>query len=474
MTKIKFGTSGWRAILADEFTIENVRIVCQAIADYLREKDECDKGIIIGYDTRFMGRRFAEEAAMVLAANNIRAYLCDRDVPTPVIAHYIIKNGLNGGINFTASHNPSEYNGLKFSPASGGPALPETTKRIEELANEMMGAASCREIFLEDGLNSRMIEEIDPRDDYIEDLQGKIDFEVIKKAGIKVAADFLYGTSRGYLDSILLDAGCKVTTLHGYIDPYFGGNPPEPAEDNIKEIADLITESEDICLGLVTDLDADRFGIVDSDGSYIEPNQIIALLFDYLVRVKGWKGGVARSVATTHLIDAVAQKYGVEVFETPVGFKYIGELITQDKIIIGGEESAGLSIKGHIPEKDGILACLLVTEMVAREGKSIKELLYGLYKEVGTIVTKRENIKLTLDQQSSFKEKLSSAPDNFADMQVKEINRLDGTKFIMEDGKSWLLMRESGTEPVVRLYGEAESDQKLINLMEAGREFILS
>ena len=474
MTKIKFGTSGWRAILADEFTLENVRIVCQAIADYLKENNETDKGIIIGYDTRFMGRRFAEEASMVLAANNIKSFLCDRDTPTPVIAYHIIDKGLNGGINFTASHNPSEYNGLKFSPSSGGPALPETTKRIEELANQMIGEMAYREIFLEEGLNSHMIEEIDGRDKYLEDLKNKIDFNIIKKAGIKVATDFLYGTSRGYLDSILLEAGCKVTTLHGYIDPYFGGNPPEPADENLKEISNLVAEDDDICLGLATDLDADRFGIIDDDGSYIEPNQIIALLLDYLIREKGFKGGVARSVATTHLIDEVAKKHGIEVFETPVGFKYIGELITQDKIVIGGEESAGLTIKGHVPEKDGILACLLVTEMVAREGKSVKELLYDLYRDVGTIVTKRENIRLTFEQEEDFKKKLDSTPESFSGKKVKEINRLDGTKFLMEDEKSWLLMRASGTEPVVRLYGEAPSDQKLLSLMDAGKAFILS
>ncbi len=474
MTKIKFGTSGWRAILAEDFTIDNVRIVCQAIADYLREKKETDKGVIVGYDTRFMGYRFAEEAAMVLAANGIKVYLSDRDVPTPVISYEILKRGLNGGINFTASHNPCEYNGLKFSPASGGPALPETTKRIEELANQMIGEAACREMTLEEGAHSHMIEKVDFRADYLENLKEKIDFGIIKKAGIKVAADFLYGASRGYLDAILLEAGCKVTTLHGYLDPYFGGNPPEPAGENLKEMIDLVAEEEDICLGLATDLDADRFGIIDSDGTYIEPNLIIALLLDYLIRVKGWTGGTARSVATTHLIDAVAKKHGIHVFETPVGFKYIGEYISEDRIVIGGEESAGLTIKGHIPEKDGILACLLVTEMVASQGKTIKELLYDLYKEVGMIVTKRENIRLSEKKAVGFNEKLSANPSEFAGMKVASINNLDGTKYIMEDGKSWLLMRESGTEPVVRLYGEAESEQKLKALMEAGKAFILS
>jgi len=395
-------------------------------------------------------------------------------VPTPVLSFQVLKRGLNGCINFTASHNPPDYNGIKFSPASGGPALPETTKRIEEIANLMLENGATGEPCEGIDLNNSLIEHINPRNEYLEDMKGKIDLDIIRKAGLKIATDFLYGTSRGYLDSILLDAGCKVTTIHGYLDPYFGGYPPEPAEENIKELIDLVGGDEDMALGLATDGDADRYGIVDLDGSFIEPNLILAILLDYLVTVKGWTGAVARSVATTHLVDAVAKKHGIEVFETPVGFKYIAEYIAQDKLIIGGEESAGLTIKGHIPEKDGILACLLVTEMVAREGKSIKELLFELYKDVGAIVTKRENIRLTQKQKEEFAKNLESPPDTFAGMKVMEINRLDGTKFIMEGGKCWILMRESGTEPVVRLYGEADSDQSLQLLMEAGKEFITS
>lgn len=474
MKRIKFGTSGWRAILADQFTIKNVRIVCQAIADYLKEREEDRKGIIIGYDTRFMGRRFAEAAAVVMAANNIKAYLCDRDVPTPVLSFHILKRGLNGCINFTASHNPPDYNGIKFSPASGGPALPETTKRIEEIANMMLQNGKPCESFDGIDLNNSLIEHIDPRDDYLEDLKQKIDLEVIKKAGIKVAADFLYGTSRGYLDTILHDAGCKVITIHGYLDPYFGGNPPEPSEENIKEMIDLVAGDDEMILGLAADGDADRYGIVDVDGSFIEPNLILALLLDYLVTEKEWAGAVARSVATSHLVDAVANKFGIEVLETPVGFKYIAEYIAEDRLIIGGEESAGLTIKGHVPEKDGILACLLVAEMVARRGISIKEMLSELYQDVGTVVTKRENIHLSVKQKEGFSKKLESPPDIFAGMKIVEINKLDGTKFLLEGGKSWVLMRESGTEPVVRLYGEADSDETLKLLMDEGKKFIIS
>ena len=395
-------------------------------------------------------------------------------MPTPVLSYHIIKSSLNGCINFTASHNPPDYNGIKFSPASGGPALPETTKRIEEIANLMLKNGNFGEPCEGIDLNNNFIEHINPRDDYLEDMKKKIDLEVIKKAGIKVATDFLYGTSRGYLDTILHDAGCKVTTINGYLDPYFGGNPPEPAEENIKELIDLVAGDEDMVLGLAADGDADRYGIVDIDGSFIEPNLILALLLDYLVTEKGWAGAVARSVATTHLVDAVANKHGIEVFETPVGFKYIAEYIAADKLVIGGEESAGLTIKGHVPEKDGILACLLVSEMVARRGKSIKEMLFELYQDVGTIVTKRENIHLTEKQKEEFSKNLASPPRTFAGMKIMEINKLDGTKFLLEGGKCWLLMRESGTEPVVRLYGEAESDETLKILMEEGKKFITS
>jgi alpha-D-glucose phosphate-specific phosphoglucomutase len=470
MQRITFGTSGWRGILCEDFTFDNVKTVAQAIADHVIAIGDKEKGLIVGYDSRFMGERFASEAAMVLAGAGIKAFLCNRDTPTPVISYEILRRKVAGAINFTASHNPPEYNGIKFSPSWGGPALPATTGDIEARANEMLGEVCYKEIPLDAARRSGLAEEIDPRPAYLEDLERKIDFAAIATLG-RLAVNPLYGTARGYLEAPLLKHNVAFSVINDRRDPYFGGFPPEPAEKYIPDFIGLVKGDPAIRLGIATDGDADRFGIVDEDGSYIEPNYIIALLLDYLVRMRGMQGGVARSVATSHLIDAVAARHGIEVFETPVGFKYVGELISQGRIIIGGEESAGLSIKGHVPEKDGILACFLVAEMVAREGMSVKRLLERLYSQVGRYVTRRENITLSPELEGSFPAKIAATPSSFGDLKVKEKITIDGNKFLLEDG-SWLLFRKSGTEPVVRLYGEASSEERLTAIMAAGRAFI--
>jgi alpha-D-glucose phosphate-specific phosphoglucomutase len=467
---IAFGTSGWRGILCEDFIFENVRVVTQAIADHVTESGEKGKGLIVGYDSRFMGERFAREAALVLAGAGIKTYLCDRDTPTPVISYEILRRGTAGGINFTASHNPPHYNGIKFSPSWGGPALPESTKDIERRANEMLGEICYKEQSFDAAMRGGLLEEIDPKQTYLDDLSGKVDFAAIGALGT-IAVNPLYGTARGYLAEPLEAHNVNVIQINNHRDPYFGGFPPEPSEKYIQDFISLVRNNSAVKLGIATDGDADRFGIVDEDGSFIEPNYIIALLLDYLVRYRGMKGGVARSVATSHLIDAVAASHGIEVFETPVGFKYIGELISQDKLIIGGEESAGLTIKGHVPEKDGILACLLVAEMTARTGMTVTAQLEALYGRVGRYLTKRENITLSPALEEIFPEKIKATPAAFAGIKVKELITIDGNKFILEDG-SWLLFRKSGTEPVVRLYGEASSSEKLNAVMTAGREFI--
>ena len=472
MTRIAFGTSGWRGIMCEDFTFDNVKAVIQAIADNITAAGEQHKGVVIGCDTRFMGQRFAQEAARVFAGAGIKSYLCDRDTPTPVISFEILRRGAAGAVNFTASHNPPEYNGVKFSPSWGGPALPETTSDIERRANEMLGEVCYKEVQLDVALRNGLVERIDPRPAYLADLETKIDFEAIKHIG-KLGIDTLYGTGRGYLDGPLSKYGIAYTIINDKPDPYFGGHPPEPAEKHIPDFIALVKGDPAIRLGIATDGDADRFGILDADGSYIEPNYIIALLLDYLIKVRKMEGGVARSVATSHLIDAVAKKHGVPVYETPVGFKYIGELISQDKLVIGGEESAGLTIRGHVPEKDGILACFLVAEMVAREGKTVRELLERLYGEVGRVVTRRDNLKLSPQLEDVYADKVSSVPAEIAGSKVTDIIRIDGTKLLLADG-SWMLFRKSGTEPVVRLYGEAGSDARLTEVMEAGRKFILN
>lgn len=472
MTQIAFGTSGWRGILCEDFTVDNVRVVVRAIADHLVANGEQQKGVVIGCDTRFMGQKFAGEAARVLAGAGIKAYLCERDTPTPVISYEILRRGAAGGINFTASHNPPEYNGVKFSPSWGGPALPETTKDIEQRANLMLGQPCSAGPALGEATAKGLLQYIDPRPDYLLALEQKVDFDAIACLG-KVALNPLYGTGRGYLDAPLAQRGMPFVMINDRPDPYFGGHSPEPSESHIPDFIELVRGDREIRLGLATDGDADRFGIIDADGGFIEPNYIIALLLDYLIRVRKLEGGVARSVATSHLIDAVAARHGVPVYETPVGFKYIGELISQDKIVIGGEESAGLTIKGHVPEKDGILACFLVAEMVAREGKTVRELLERLYGQVGRFVTRRDNLKLSPELEKAYADKINSVPGEIAGTKVEDVIRIDGTKLLLADG-SWMLFRKSGTEPVVRLYGEAATDARLSQVMEAGRKFILN
>ena len=470
--KIKFGTSGWRGVIADDFTFERVRIVVQAIADHLIAQGLKDKGVVVGYDTRFLSDRFAAEAVKVFAANGIRSFLSNRDVPTPAVAFEIIRRKTAGGINFTASHNPPEYNGLKFSPAWGGPALPETTKEIETRANALLDKNSIAAMPLAEAKQKGLVDDADLRKSYLDDLRKKIDLEAIKKAKLKVAVDLLYGTGRDYLDTVLKDAGCTVTVIHGYRDALFGGRSPEPSEENLFELSATMKKGK-FDIGLAVDGDADRFGVMDTDGTYINPNQVLALVLDYLCRSRGWKGGAARSIATSHLVDAVAKKHGIEVYETGVGFKYIGDLLVQGKIIFGGEESAGMTIKDHVPEKDGIIACMLVAEMVSQEKRSIRDLLKRLYKEIGTILNDRVNIRLTEGNQKQVAERLAQPLTELGGLRVKgKKTTADGTKYMLEDD-SWVLMRASGTEPVVRIYVEAESEVKIQNLIEAGKKFIL-
>lgn len=473
MNQIKFGTSGWRGILAEDFTLENVRIVTQAIADFLLAEKCAERGLVVGHDSRFMGERFARETARVLAGSGVPVFICKDDTPTPVIAYEIMRRGTSGAINFTASHNPYDYNGIKFSTAWGGPALPEVTAEIERLANAMLGEVCYRDMPLDQAVRSGLVEEIDPMPDYLDVLRKKVDLEAIGRSGMTVVFDPMYGAGRDYVDNLLVEAGLLVQTINGSGDPYFGGLPPDPSPTHLNDLITRVKSDKRIVLGLATDGDADRYGIVDADGSFIEPNYILALLYDYLLRRKGESGDAARSVATSHFIDAVAAHHGFVARETPVGFKYIGEFIRDDEIVIGGEESAGLSLRGHVPDKDGVLACLLVAEMVAVEGKTIGQLLADLYSRVGEFHTARKNLHLSIELADKIGAKLASPPDQLAGKKVKELVTTDGVKMILDDG-SWALFRKSGTEPVVRVYTEAGSQQELTSLTEAAVRFVES
>ncbi|MFH1239160.1 MAG: phosphoglucomutase/phosphomannomutase family protein [bacterium] len=474
---IKFGTSGWRAIISDEFTYRNVRIVTQAIADHLKDTSKVKSQnstlkVIVGFDPRFLSPEFARTSAQVLAASGIKVLLCQRDVPTPTVAYEIMRQKLDGGINFTASHNPSEYNGLKFSSSWGGPALPATTSDIEKRCQALIRRYEpIGEISLDEGKKRGLIQEIDPRNSYIKRIKELVDLGAIKKARLKVVADVMYGTGRDYLDTILKEAGCKVKVLHNWRDVLFGGMSPEPALKNLKEMLGIM-KAEKYNLGLGIDGDADRFGIVDSDGTFIPPNQVLALLADYLIISRGWGGVVARSVMTSSFVDAVANKYGVTVRETPVGFKYISGILVNEDMIIGGEESGGLTIKGHVPEKDGILACLLMAEMVAVRKKNIREILKDLYKEVGTFLSDRINLRVSAEKMEQLKTGLkNNPPAEIAGLKVKTLVTIDGFKFMLEDN-SWVGIRLSGTEPVVRVYVDSNSPAKMAKLKKAAEKLV--
>jgi len=459
---IRFGTSGWRAVIADQFTFANVELVTKAICSYLKKNGEGAHPLVIGNDSRFMGERFVAVASEIAAAKGFRVLRCSGTTPTPAISFAIRSEKAAGAINFTASHNPPEYQGIKFSTADGAPALPEVTKQIE--AEIVQGAE------IEDSARG-VIEEFDARDGYLADLRSKVDFDAIASAKGRYAYDPLWGTGRGYLDKILREHGLEVETLHDWRDVTFGGQAPEPGEEHIGELRSLVTENG-LTLGLATDGDADRFGLIDGDGTFITPNELIAVLTDYLAESRGWAQGVARSVATSHLVDRVAESRGLQLYETPVGFKFIGELINRDEIILGGEESAGLSIRGHYPEKDGILACLLAAEAVAVRQASLKEQLAEIWAKVGRLYSERIGVRLTPEVAEKLKEKLAQEPSEIAGRSVENINRIDGVKFFFTGG-AWMLMRPSGTEPMVRIYAESDSRDDVSGLLEAGRQYLL-
>jgi len=444
---ISFGTSGWRAVMGEEFTFQNVRLVVQALANLLRAKYAgADVSVLVNYDTRFLSERFAVEAARILSHNKIQVFLSERDAPSQAQAYQIIKRRAQGGINFTASFNPPEYNGLKYNVETGAPAMPAETDALEKEIRRLQGDYSVFPGYP----RTEYIERIDLRSDYLAFIQDKIDFEIIRKAGIKVAVDSLYGTSREYLDETLSENGVPVEEIHGYIDPYFGGIAPSCTEENLTELRRLVRDKK--CdLGIATDADGDRFGIVDHRGHYILPNLVLAVLLEYLVAVKGWRGGIARSVATTHLIDRIARAYDLPVYRTKVGFKFLADLWLQNKIVFGGEETASLAVARHLPEKDGIMAGLLTAEMVAASGRRLSDLIVGLFRKYGERIGLQKNIPSNPERTRNLRRLIKVPPSRLAGRPVENIETIEGIKFDFK-GDDWVLLRTSGTEPLIRCY----------------------
>ncbi len=461
---IKFGTDGWRAVISEEFTFANVRAVAQAIADYVNDHKLGGRGIIVGYDPRFLADKFAEETVKVLHANGITCFMTDRDTPIPVVAFSVKDRNAGGAIMITASHNPPQYCGMKFIPEYAGPAFPNITDEILKNLREGKQRASHASV---------KIERFNPMNRYIKSIDELIDFDEIKKAKLKVAYDPLWGSGREYLDKILQDLGADVTVIHGFRDVLFGGITPEPAGDNLAELKKVVLERK--CdAGLATDPDADRFGIVDETGTYISANQVIAAVFAYLVDERAESGSVVRSIATTHMIDAIAAAHGITVHETPVGFKYIAEIMMKEPVIIGGEESGGLTIGGHIPEKDGILANLLVCEMIAKYKKPLSKIIKDTSSKYGSFYNKRINIKLTDATRDTLMEALAKEPPaREGGAKLSHLIKMDGIKMVFEDG-SWMLARASGTEPIVRMYYETNSPEELKKMITDFEAFVSS
>ena len=462
---IHFGTSGWRGIIADDFTFRGVRRASAAIAAHALAQKKFP-AIIVGYDTRFFSPEFALVSAAVLRSHGCRVLLCGEATPTPAIAHAILHGKLDGGVNITASHNPAAYNGLKFSGPDGGPALPEITRDIERRAAAMVDSAADSHEVPND------FPAIHPREPYFEQLRRMIRFDVVAKAKGSFVCDAVHGCGAGWLDRILASHGIAETEIRAHRDVLFEGTGPDPSEQNLAPLMKAVAEKKALA-GLATDGDADRFGIVDRGGSFVSPNHILGLVFDYLLETRGYKLGASRSLATTHLLDAVAKLHGVKVYETPVGFKYVGPLLREGKIALGGEESAGMTIRGHLPEKDGILACLLVAEMIAARQTSLADQLRDLFRRVGReFWPVRMNLHLPDDAQSELAGRLRADFREFAGRRVVRTDRTDGLQLTFDDG-AWVLMRPSGTEPVVRIYTEAATMAESQKLAKDARAWIV-
>ncbi|MGE5380704.1 MAG: phosphoglucomutase/phosphomannomutase family protein [Methylocystaceae bacterium] len=470
MSGITFGTDGWRAIIADDFTFANVQVVAQGIAYYITSQQLAKKGVVIGYDNRFLSEKFARACAQVLIGNGIKVFLPDQGVPTPVTAAMVRQLAAAGAIMVTASHNPPEYNGIKFIPYYAGPAMPEVTKVIEQEIDRVLEGAKIYELQLNEGSNLGLLEKIDPYQAYRDNV-----FTLLKKEHfnpyLKVVVDPMYGVGSGYLDQLLKELGIDPLVIHGQRDPLFGGIMPEPTSTYLRELGETVVK-EGAALGLAADGDADRFGVVDEKGAYVSPNRLLALLLNYLLTSRSQRGPIARTVATSHRLDQIAAAYGLKVIETPVGFKYIGECLREQGAILGGEESGGMSIFGHIPEKDGILAGLLTVEMVAASGKSLGELEAELTNTFKPLVSERLDLQYESNDREIVLDRLNQYnPRSVNGASVEKAYTIDGKKVILEDG-SWFLLRASGTEPLFRLYVEAASMENLKAIQKEVRDFL--
>lgn len=463
--QIQFGTDGWRGVIADTFTFDNLSLVAQATMDYLHREGLAGQGLVIGYDRRFLSREFAECVACIAAGNDIRVWLTDGYAPTPAVSWAVHEKKAGAGVMITASHNPPRYNGFKVKESFGGSARPSTTKALEQMVAQNL--ASSREVLsvtLEEGVRSGLVQIFDASASYLAQLGRYVDLELIRSAGIKAVVDPMYGAGCGFLPGLVPG----ITEIHGTENPAFGGHPPEPIAEHLGELAGVVAEGY-FQVGLALDGDADRIGAIDERGEFFSSHRIFTVLLRHLYERKGVRGGVVKTVSTTRMIDLLAEKFGLTLFETPIGFKHICEMMLEHDILMGGEESGGLGVKGHIPERDGILMALLLLEAMAMSGKGLRALLEETMDEIGHFHYTRIDLQIDNGAKKRLLEELSGGTiSQIAGFEVAERNFSDGFKYIFADG-SWLLIRPSGTEPVLRLYSEAGDPARVARLLEAAR-----
>jgi len=475
---IHFGTDGWRAVISDTFTFDNLRIVAQAIADAVASEgwDKSSSGadpkkIVIGFDTRFLSDRFAGEVARVLAANGFIVMLAQSDSPTPAISYAVKNQHAIAGVMITASHNAPRYNGVKLKAAFGGSALNEQCRRVEVYINDNEEQARGPNLMdFKQARKLNLIQRFNPLPAYFEHLRTLINSDIIAENPQRFVVDAMYGSGRGVIKAFLQGTGCDIAEIRGEMNPGFGGVHPEPIAKNLGALASAVSSGMGN-FGVVTDGDADRIGAMDERGNFVDPHKIMALSLKYLVEKRGMSGAVVRTVSTTRMIDRLAKKYGLKVYETPVGFNHIADHMMQEDVLIGGEESGGISFKGHIPEGDGPIMGLLLVEMIASAKKPLGEMVNDLLEEVGPALYERVDLRLSRPvAKAEMTEFLTKqAPKEIGGQSVSEVSQRDGVKYIMADD-SWLLIRPSGTEPVLRVYAEGRTQEMVKSLMGYGKK----
>ena len=469
---IKFGTDGWRAVISDTFTFANLRLVAQAIADYaIEETEDAQPEVIVGFDTRFLSDRYAAEVARVMAGNGIVSYLTRADAPTPAISYAVIHKKAVAGVMITASHNPPRYNGIKLKAAFGGAALPEQAHLVEAYLTRNQEAARGPNVMeYQAALDQGLIRHFDPAWAYYEHITQLINLDIISDGELRVVADAMYGSGRKCIADMLARTRCCVNEIRGEMNPGFGGIHPEPIAHHLNALAAAI-QSHHADIGLATDGDGDRIGAMDAQGNFVDPHHIFALALQHLVEKRGWSGTVVRSVSTTRMVDRLAARYGLKLAETPVGFNYIADHMLGGDVLIGGEESGGISIKGHIPEGDGVLMGLLLLEIVSAAGAPLHDLVSSLQADVGPACYTRRDIPLgrPVAKAEMVRRLTDDAPQSLGGQDVIEIITLDGVKYLLAD-ESWLLIRPSGTEPVPCVYAEAQDKAMVEELLAYGQQ----